>query len=188
MTLHRPLLVAMMVGLLASGCASAADGTSTPGAVGTVATSTDDKTAWADRVCDAMQPLTTLTTGPPRFNAADPADALHALTGYLTEMADRAGRAQRALGTVGPAPLDGGDQAAATVHDALGQLERSSRTARDKLAKLDPNQPLTMARQLPGILAELSQTATRLDLSRVADNPELDELLRTAPRCAQLMR
>jgi hypothetical protein len=90
-----------------------------------------------------MRPLTTLATTPPiTGNPSDLASLKRSLVGYLGETAERADSALDELAGVGPSPIPGGDEAARAVHDALGTLRTSFRTARDEVAHLDERDPI----------------------------------------------
>ena len=172
----RRLLVvfSVLLALLTAGCGHSGDDP---------LPATNDPTAWAGRLCDSLQPLSALKTDTPDFNRNNPAESRQAMSQYFQRAGDAANQSLNGLAQVGPSPIRGGDQVANRLRGALSQLRSAYLGAKTKVDEVDPNDPVGMGTQLPGILTDLAAATNNANLNSVGVNPDLDAAIKQAPSC-----
>jgi hypothetical protein len=143
-----------------------------------------DPVAWAGRLCDSLQPLSALKNDIPNFNRNNPAESRLAMSQYFQRAGDAAGQSLKGLDQVGPSPIKNGDQVAGQLHGALTQLQKAYADAKTKVDAVDPNDPVGMGTQLPGILTELADATNNKNLDSIGANPDLNAAVRQAPSCS----
>lgn len=144
----------------------------------------NDPVAWAGRLCDSLQPLSTLKNATPDFNRNNPAESRQAMSQYFQRAGDAASQSLTGLDQVGPSPINGGDQVAGQLRRALTQLRTAYGDAKTKVDSVDPNDPVGMGTQLPGILTELAGATNNASLNSIGSNPDLNAAVKQAPSCS----
>jgi hypothetical protein len=169
------LLAAVSVAVLASGCSGSGDDRLPPA---------DDAVAWAGRLCSSLQPLASLKGETPNFDRNNPAESRQAMSQYFQRAAEAAAESVHGLQEAGPSPIPGGDDVAGKLHGALLALQQAYNNARSKVETVDPNDPVGMGTQLPGILSSLVNATDNASLKTIGVNPALNDAVRKAPSCA----
>jgi hypothetical protein len=143
----------------------------------------DEPVAWAGRLCSALQPLGALKGPWPKLDPNNPAASRDALVSYFTSAEAAAGQALDGLKQAGPSPIAGGDDAATRVHGALLRLQAAYHDAKVKLDAVDPNDPVGLGTQLPGIFKALAAASNDKDLDTVGTNQALNDAVKQASSC-----
>ena len=143
----------------------------------------DDPVAWADRVCASLQPLAALKDESPHFDANNPAATRDSMARYFADAADRSGQSLKGLSLAGPSPIAGGDDVANKLRAALQRRQAAYGDARDKVERIDPNDPVGIGTQLPGIMRNLANASNDTGLDSFGNNPELNDAVKQAPGC-----
>jgi hypothetical protein len=176
-----PILVALLALLAsASGCGSS-------GSNGDRLPPADDPVAWAGRVCAALAPLSTLK-GPPadQLDPNSPAIGRAALIAYFDTAQQAARQTLTGLDQAGPAPIPGGQDTATRLRGAITTLRGAYGDAKNQITKIDPDDPLGLGSQLPGILETLQAATRNVNLNGLGEDPALNEALAQAPQCTLL--
>jgi hypothetical protein len=171
----------VLVALLATGCGATEQ-------VGGAAPETNQAAvAWTDEVCGALAGFIEVVTDRPEVDRADPVAAVRNISGYLGSTTEQLQRTLGALDTVGPSPVDGGDEYVSRLKDALGGILAGFDAARTQLATVDTSSRDALAAAVPAAVAPLQR------LEGIPDPTEglgADEELRTAaeqaPNCRRL--
>jgi hypothetical protein len=145
---------------------------------------TSDPVTWAGRLCSSLQPLAALKDDVPDFNRNNPAESRQAMSQYFQRAASAAEASLQGLAQAGPSPIQGGDQVATTLRGALQQLRTAFTDAKTKVDAVDPNDPVGMGTQLPGILTELANATDNANLDSIGTDPQLDDAIKKAPSCS----
>jgi hypothetical protein len=169
-------VVAALAVVLMTGCGG-------PGAGGGQLPTADDPAAWAGRLCASLQPLGALKGPWPKLDPNNPAAGRDALISYFSSAEEAAGQALEGLKQAGPSPIAGGDDAATKVHGALLRLQAAYHDAKVKLDAIDPNDPVGLGTQLPGIFQALAAASNDKDLDAVGTNQALNDAVKQAPSC-----
>jgi hypothetical protein len=188
----RPRL-AVLVGavLLTTACTTQVTGDAwpegaAPAGAGSPAVITDP-VEWVDEVCGAMLEFSNVLLVPPAPAGSDPAEAVGALSGFLSSASDAATRAVSGLEAAGPSPVDGGDEIVADLTETLTRFAAAFGEARTRLDAVDPSDPQALASGFPEALGPLAEAEdlpdSTADLSAI---PELDRAADQAPRCQEL--
>jgi hypothetical protein len=143
----------------------------------------DDPVAWAGRLCASLQPLGALKGPWPKLDPNNPAAGREALISYFSSAEEAAGQALDGLKQAGPSPIAGGDDAATRVHGALQRLQAAYHDAKVKLDAIDPNDPVGLGTQLPGIFQALAAASNDKDLATVGSNQALNDAVKQASSC-----
>jgi hypothetical protein len=147
--LRRPLaVVALAAGLTVAGCggnagnapgappaASSAPATSS----GASAQSQQAARAWAASMCQALGPTFSQLGAPPQPNTADPAATRQAYIDYLARASNAAQQAMDRLASVGPPPVQNGQQILDQLRTELSQLRTNLNDATTQLQAANPN-------------------------------------------------
>jgi len=168
-------VVAALALLLVAGCG---------GAGGGQLPTADDPVAWAGRLCSSLQPLGALKGPWPKLDPNNPAAGRDALISYFSSAEEAAGQALEGLKQAGPSPIAGGDDAATRVHGALLRLQAAYHDAKVKLDAIDPNDPVGLGTQLPGIFSALAAASNDTNLDTVGANQALNDAVKKAPSCS----
>jgi hypothetical protein len=143
----------------------------------------DDPVVWADRVCASLQPLAALKDESPHFDANNPAATRDSMARYFSDAADRSGQSLKGLSLAGPSPIAGGDDVASRLRAALQRRQAAYANARDKVERINPNDPVGIGTQLPGVLRDLANASDDTGLDSLGNNPELNDAVKRAPGC-----
>ncbi len=168
-------VVAALAVFLVAGCGGSGASNQLPTA--------DDPAAWAGRLCASLQPLGALKGPWPKLDPNNPAAGRDALISYFSSAEEAAGQALEGLKQAGPSPIAGGDDAATRVHGALLRLQAAYHDAKVKLDAIDPNDPVGLGTQLPGIFKALAAASNDKDLDTVGTNQALNDAVKQASSC-----
>ena len=144
----------------------------------------DDPVAWAGRVCASLQPLSALRGNGPRVDPNNPAASRDALSAFFADTEQRAGESLQGLDAAGPSPIAGGDDVVAKLRGALERLRAAYADAKRQVDAIDPNDPVALATQLPGIMTNLDAAAGDKDLANLGENAALNDAVKQAPSCS----
>lgn len=144
---------------------------------------TSDPVVWADRVCASLQPLAALKDESPHFDANNPAATRDSMAQYFADAADRSGQSLKGLSLAGPSPIAGGDDVANKLRAALQRRQAAYGDARDKVERINPNDPVGIGTQLPGVMRDLANASNDTGLDTFGNNPELNDAVKQAPGC-----
>ena len=119
----------------------------------------------------------------PHFDANNPAATRDSMARYFADAADRSGQSLKGLSLAGPSPIAGGDDVANKLRAALQRRQAAYGDARDKVERIDPNDPVGIGTQLPGIMRNLANASNDTGLDSFGNNPELNDAVKQAPGC-----
>jgi hypothetical protein len=174
MRTRRTICTVAALAALTAGCSGAAG-------------SGGDAVTWTDEVCGALAGFTRAATTGPRVNSADPVAAVQGVGHYLGSTTAELDRSLAALDTVGPSPVDGGDQYVARLREALSSIRTGYETARTQLAAVDTSDPAALATAVPAAMAPLRELQNVPDPTQdLRDNDELRVASEQAPHCREL--
>jgi hypothetical protein len=121
------------------------------------ATADEDAVAWTNQVCSALAGFTQAATKGPHVDPADPVATVQRTTQYVGSTSEELQRSLAALDAVGPAPVEGGDQYVARLHEALTSIRDGFESARTQLAAVDTSDPAAIAAAFPAAVAPLQE-------------------------------
>jgi hypothetical protein len=187
---HWPVLVVLAAAVVLAGCGGvtpaspAASPTPTP-----TLTPQEQALAWTSSVCEALVPVATQLTRPPRLDVNAPAATKDAYSAYLAQSLVVTDRAREALAAAGPAPVEGGDAIAEQVLGDVADLRASLVDAKNQVDKVNPADPIAGAQTLIGagsvVVALLSGAKV---VGTLNHDPALSAAYKQAPSCDELQR
>lgn len=170
--LRRPLaVVAVAVGLTLAGCANNAGNApaTSPAAPPPPAANSAPPAqpqpaarAWAASVCQALGPTLTELGAPPQANSSDLAATRQAYIDYLSRASNSAQQAIDRLASVGPPPVQNGQQILDQLRTQLTQLRNNLNDAMTQLKAANPNEAAAIgpafsaARNAVGVVGTLT--------------------------------
>jgi hypothetical protein len=142
---------------------------------------------WASSTCQSLQPAFDQLGAPPRPDLGNVAAARQAYIDYLTKARNAAQQAIDRLPSIGPPPVDNGQQVLDNMRTQLTQLRQD---LDDALAKLNQTNPNDVAATGPALSAAgdvLSALGNRGQvLSSLTFDPQLRAALEQIPECQKL--
>ncbi|GLZ53414.1 hypothetical protein [Actinomycetospora sp. NBRC 106378] len=185
----RRVLLALLPPLLLAlaGCSYGAEPADTPSSRPFAPENTSAPASpetWLSQVCTGLAPART-TTGPPDSIAGQPAASKQLMLAYLDGRIAGLGRAADQVNAAGPAPVDDGQSATATVVDLLRKQAATLSEERAALAAVPDNDPATIANQLQQVRANAVTTTASTLRDLAVPAALLDEASRV-PACEGL--
>jgi hypothetical protein len=144
----------------------------------------DDPVAWAGRMCASLQPLSAVKMASPKLDPNNPTVSQSALSSYFASAEQAAGQSVEGLSQAGPSPIPGGDDVATKLHGALERLQTAYHNAKAQVDDIDPNDPVGLGTQLPGIFKSLAAASDDKDLETIGTNQALNDAVKKAPSCS----
>ncbi|MGH3814663.1 MAG: hypothetical protein ACRDUV_19815 [Pseudonocardiaceae bacterium] len=196
-TLRRPLAVLVAAaGLAVAGCAdNNAPGAPSPAPSPPVVTSappTEPQLAtldWAKSMCQALGPTFDRLGAPPLPDLGNLAATRQTYIDYLGNARNATQQAIDRLSSVGPPPVDNGQQVLDNIRNQLVQLRNDLDEALAQLNRADPNNvgasglALGAASNILGALGNRAQL-----LANLATDPQLRAAINQTPECQNLTR
>lgn len=141
---------------------------------------------WTDRMCTAVLPFVHTAVAVPAPEP-DPAARVGGISDYLARTTASLDRTLGDLDRLGPAPVDDGERIAADLQGGLGEIRSAFSGAGTRVDALDPADPATVDRELPGALEPVSRLgSTTGPLSGVTADPDLAAAFRASGPCGEL--
>jgi hypothetical protein len=169
----------------ATSTTASGDAATTSAAAGPAA---GDEVAWVDKVCGEIVQLTESQSGPPNLGNPDPVQSLKAFDQYITANIGLVDQTIADLKTVGPSPIEGGDEALNKLVAGLETLRNGYRTTKDKFATVNTNDPQAAQAAIVEAFTGLSQGAQAMaeSLRTIEENNAIAAAADKAPNCTKL--
>ena len=185
---RRPLAVAVVAtGLTLAGCGANtnnAPATSTNAPSGPAVNSTAPApaqpaaVAWAKSMCQALGPAFSQLGALPQPDTANPAATRQAYVDYLSRASTAAQQAYDRLTSVGPPPVQNGQQILDQARTQLSQLRDNLNSALTQLKAAEPNESTAAV----GPAFSAAGNAVSL-VGTLTSNPQLQAAIDQAPEC-----
>jgi|SRR6185312_988660 hypothetical protein len=185
--LRRPLAVAAVAaGLTLAGCgtnagnapATSSNAPSGPAVNSTAPAQAQPATiAWAKSMCQALGPAFSQLGAPPQPDTANPAATRQAYVDYLSRASNAAQQAYDRLASVGPPPVQNGQQILDQARTQLSQLRDNLNNALTQLKAASSNESAAIGPAFSAAGNAVSLVGT------LTDNPQLRAAIDQTPEC-----
>lgn len=165
--LHCVVALAAAASTVLAGCSSAPSG---------------DTVAWTGGLCGAMVKFVDTAKTQPSFT--DPGKVVEALSEYLGKVSTAAQGTLDSIKTLGPSPVDGGDEIVIKLDQTVTTMKTAFDSTRAKLANVDATDQAALTAALSDITN--LQSGQQFDFGSINSNPELNAAAEKAPECQQL--
>lgn len=176
-------------GSASSGAPAPSGGASAPASAsstssGSAAVPNDPAVRWMDGFCAPVGDLVKSASTQPQIDTGNPDAMRTSLATFFGTIADQLGKTSAALKSLGPSPIKGGDQAAASLASAYDKTKTTFLETKQKLeATKDPN---ALAQAMSDIGPKMQALGSSNPLQPIEDNQALANAAKQAPHCQAL--